>query len=341
MKVADKALAEQERLLARQQQNQKITADAIPLQQVRLELEAALQAGTEITEDMILQGLATLQLSTLEAKAELTHALVRSLASEPPVSLKRIMHLLKTQRPSEQLEISTTVIAGFLETRGMEALEKVMSRDGITKQDVFEALCANMTEAEATTTLTKHNLQFLQPPPRSLLAAMQTALTQGSLGLELVRLVDCTVGEAGTGAGCAQLVLTAALEAVFNASQAAPNVDRLDDYVPALERVTRGDQKAQTEVLFQVQDKWFQAGKAKHVGKALFVKLCDTGVVSACALQAWREDTEHKQVGGKAPLILQMGVWLNEMEQKLREQEESGCEDDENEEQVLSVCDFF
>jgi hypothetical protein len=174
MKVADKALTEQERLLARQQQNQQITSEkhAIPLQQVRLELEAALQAGTEITEDMILQGLATLQLSTLEAKAELTHALVRSLASEPPVSLKRIMHLLKTQRPSEQLEISTTVIAGFLETRSMEALEKVMSRDGITKQDVFEALCANMTEAEATTTLTKHNLQFLQPPPQSLLAAM-------------------------------------------------------------------------------------------------------------------------------------------------------------------------
>jgi hypothetical protein len=51
-----------------------------------------------------------------------------------------------------------------------------------------------------------------------------------------VQLVDCTVGEAGTGAGCAPLVLTAALEAVFNASQAAPNIDRLDDYVPALER---------------------------------------------------------------------------------------------------------
>jgi hypothetical protein len=105
--------------------------------------------------------------------------------------------------------------------------------------------------------------------------------------------------------------------------------------------VTRGDQKAQTEVLFQVQDKWFQAGKAKHVGKALFVKLCGTGVVSVCALQAWREDTEHKRVVGKAPLILQMGVWLNEMELLLREQEESGCEGDENEEQVLSVCDFF
>jgi hypothetical protein len=154
-----------------------------------------------------------------------------------------------------------------------------MSRDGITMQDVFETLCANMTAAEATKTLTKHNLQFLQPPPQSLLVAMQSALTQGSLDLELVRLVDSTVGEAGTGAGCAPLVLTAALEAVFNASQVAPNVDRLDHYLPALERVTRGDQKAQTELLFQVQDARFQAAKAKHVGKALFVKLCDTGVV--------------------------------------------------------------
>jgi hypothetical protein len=100
MKVGDKALAEQERLLARQQQNQRITCKkhAIPLQQVCLELEAALQAGTDLTEEMIHQGLATLQLSTLEAKTELTHALVRSLASEPPVSLKRIMHLLKTKR---------------------------------------------------------------------------------------------------------------------------------------------------------------------------------------------------------------------------------------------------
>ncbi len=52
------------------------------------------------------------------------------------------------------------------------------------------------------------------------------------------------------------------MEAVFNTSQAAPNVDRLDHYLPAMEHVMRGDQKALTELLFQVQD--------KHVGKALF-----------------------------------------------------------------------
>jgi len=336
-------VAEQERIAKELEKRNELVDGGLQVfskQDLQSKLQAALQDNSDVTEEMLVSDLASLNLETGDTRADLVRALIRALGAA--LTLKGLLAVAKEQLGAESSTVLLSVLAGFQEAKSKALLESLLAREQLSAETVFEALGGAAQEAK----LSGNGLLWLKPLPADLRAALEAALAKGDTGEKLVTLINSTVGEATPAANCAELVLKAALEAVFQdpaAAQVPAVADKLDVYTAPLERLVRGDPSAQVELLFKVQEKWYSAGKAKQVGLALFKKLCQTGmpkVVSVKALMDWKQDTSRKSTS-KGHMIIATNSWLTEMEKELPSNQDDDGDEQEEDVPANPNAEFF
>jgi len=102
--------------------------------------------------------------------------------------------------------------------------------------------------------------------------------------------------------------------------------------------------ESQIDMIVAAHDAWFDAGGDRGLIQNVFAKLLELNIVDKRAFLAWRDDEKSKKARGKKRALIQVNVWLDEIEKTLQtplKQEENEEEEDEEEEEEEEEVDEY
>ena len=290
-------------------------------------LEKAVKDKEGVTEKQLVDGLQAVDLDDGQRRVDVGGVVARSLV-EGKLTLETAVKVVKDGR------VLTEALKAYKDKKSEEALLRLVRDSGVQVLPVIlPSPAASATEVEAF--LTQQGLLVLKPIP-DLTTDITALLSSSAPPAQVVDALNAGLAPSTPIPALTKLVTGHVFGLLFTPTATAPS-KAMAEYIPLLTRVAN-DGHARVLTLYAAQAAWFKAGCVKGALKDVFVGLKAAGVVKGVDVVGWRDDLkEGKGVAGKPKALLQVSLWVKEVEEEVKKErpreEEEDDEDEEDEDE--------
>jgi len=285
--------------------------------------------NTDITVDMLEEGLKRLDLQDKVLRTVLTNGLARAVSTpESNLSLKSLVSVLQKQRTKDLGEILTDTLIAVKDKKGERAVRDLTQE---SKIDILPLISSGKDGKELDELLRSKGLLVLKPLP-NLKTEIQSTLAKRDEKASLQLIKDSVPDDANV--SYLAPTVGAAFGSVVFPNKDTFNLDSVSVWSNLLIRVVSNDSVAQSQLLSSCHGAWNSGVKSKESIIALWDTLQSKKIVSTDGFMAWKDDAKDK-TPGKVQALLKLNNWLEALKPKEPEVDPDQETDDTPEDSYL------